>query len=46
MALFLKNVQLFSYADDIGIIGFTKRDVTAAFSAIDRKSTEMGLAVY
>ena len=34
-----------SYADDIDIIGRTKRDVTAAFGAIERESTKMGLAV-
>ena len=34
-----------AYADDIDIIGCTKRDVTAAFSAIERESTKKGLAV-
>ena len=43
-ALFFKKVLL-AYADDIGIIGRTKRDVTAAYSAIERESTKMGLAV-
>ena len=40
-----KSVQLLAYTDDIDIIGRTKRDVTAAFSAIERESTKMGLAV-
>ena len=43
--IFQKSVQLLAYADDIDIIGRTKRDVTAAFSAIERESTKMGLAV-
>ena len=37
-----KSVQLLAYADDIDIIGRTKRDVTAAFGAIERESTKMG----
>ena len=41
MALF----STFVYADDIDIIGPTMRAVTAAFSAIERKSAKMGLAV-
>ena len=40
-----KNVQLLAYTDDIDIISRTKRDVTAAISAIERESTKMGLAV-
>ena len=43
--IFQKSIQLLAYADDIGIIRRTKRDVTAAFSAIERESTKMGLAV-
>ena len=43
--IFQKSVQLLAYADDIDIIGRTKRDVTAAFGAIERESTNMGLAV-
>ena len=31
--------------DDIDITGRTKRDVTAAFSAIERESAKMGLVV-
>ena len=42
MALFF---QLLACADDIRIIGRTKRDVTAAFSAIERESTEMVLEI-
>ena len=44
MALSFRKVliQLLAYVDDIDIIG---RDVTAAFSAIERESTKMGLAV-
>ena len=41
--LFINSDQ--QKADDIDIIGRTKKDVTAAFSAIKRKSTKMGLAV-
>ena len=40
-----KSVQLLAYADDIDIIGCTKRDITAAFSGIERESTKMGVAV-
>ena len=43
--IFQKSVQLLAYAVDIDIIRHTKRDVTAAFSAIERESTKMGLAV-
>ena len=43
--VFCKSVQLLAYADDIDIIGRTKQDVTAAFSAIERESSKMGLAV-
>ena len=42
---FKKSVQLLAYADDIDIIGRTKRDVTATFSATEQESTKMGLAV-
>ena len=42
--IFYKSVQLLAYADDIDIIMRTMRDVTAAFSAIERKSAKMGLA--
>ena len=45
MALFSTSVQLLEYADDIDIIGSTMRAVTAAFSAIARESTKMGLAL-
>ena len=43
--IFQQNVQLLAYANDIDNIGRSKRDATAAFSAIDRESTKMGLAV-
>ena len=43
--IFYKSVQLLAYADDIDIIGRTMRDVTATFSAIERESAKMGLAV-
>ena len=43
--IFQKSVKLLAYIDDIHIIGCTKRDVTAAFSAIERESTKMGRAV-
>ena len=43
--IFQKSVQLLAYADDIDIIGRTKRDVAAAFCAIEQESTKMGLAV-
>ena len=34
--IFQRSVQLLAYANDIEFIGRTKRDVTAAFSAIER----------
>ncbi|XP_062127293.1 uncharacterized protein LOC133839668 [Drosophila sulfurigaster albostrigata] len=40
-----KCVQLLGYADDIDIIGRTKRDVTGAFAAIEKESAKVGLAV-
>ena len=43
--IFYKSVQLFAYADDIDIIGRTMQDITAGFSAIERESTKVGLAV-
>ena len=43
--IFQKSVQLLANDDDINIIGRTKRDVIAAFSAIEQKSTKKGLAV-
>ena len=36
---------MLSYADDIDIIGRIKLDVTAAFGALERESTKVGLAV-
>ena len=44
MALFFRKV-LTANADDIDIIGCTKRDVTDVFSAIEWEPTKMGLAV-
>ena len=43
--IFYKSVQLLAYADDIVIIARTMRDVTAAFSTIERESAKSGLAV-
>ena len=43
--IFQKSVQLLAYADDIDIIGRTKRNITVVFSAIERESIKMGLAV-
>ena len=43
--IFQKSVQLLGYADDSDVIECTKRDVTAAFSAIERESTKMVQAV-
>ena len=43
--IFQKSVQLLAYADNIDIIGRTKRDITAVFIAIERESTKIGLAV-
>ena len=40
-----KSLQLLAYVDDINIIGYTKRDVTIAFSAIERESTKMSLTL-
>ena len=42
-SIFQKCVPLLVYADDIDIIGHTKRDITANFSDIE--STKMCLAV-
>ncbi|XP_060665548.1 uncharacterized protein LOC132797786 [Drosophila nasuta] len=41
----ISSVKLLAYADDIDIIGRSKRDVTAAFSAIEKESAKVGLAV-
>ena len=38
--IFKKIVRLLAYADDVDIIGRTKRDLTVAFSAIERDSTK------
>ena len=43
--IFQKIVQLLVYADDIEIVGRSKRDVTVAFSAVERDSTKMCLTV-
>ena len=43
--IFQKTVLLLAYADDIDITGRNKRDVTVNFSAIERESTKMGLAL-
>ena len=40
-----RNGNIFQKSDRIDIIGGIKRDVTADFSAIERQSTKMGLAV-
>ena len=42
---FYKSVLLLAYDDNIDIIGRTMRNVTAAFSAIERESAKMGLEV-
>ena len=42
--IFQKSVQLLVYTDDLNIIERTKRDVTAAFSTIDRESSKMSPA--
>ena len=43
--IFYKSVQLLAYADDFDIIGRTMRDIPAAYSAIERESPKLGLAV-
>ena len=43
--VFYKSVQLLAYANDIDIIGTSKRAVTAAFSPIERESAKVGLSV-
>lgn len=43
--IFQKSVQLLAYADDIDIIGRTKRAVTGAFASIELEAAKMGLAV-
>ena len=39
------SFQSLTYSDIIDSLGHTKRDVTSAFSAIERESTKMGPAV-
>ena len=43
--IFGKSDQLLAYADDIDIIRRSKPDVTVVFSAIERVSTKIDLAV-
>ena len=43
--MFQKSVPFLAYTDDLDIIGHTNREVPAAFGAIERESTKMGLAV-
>ena len=43
--IFYKGVQILAYADDIYIIRRTRRDVTAAFAAIEKESAKVGLMV-
>ena len=43
--IFRKRGQLLAYAENIVIIGRTKRDVTAAISATERESTKIGPAI-
>ena len=40
-----KSHMLLAYADDIDIVGRNLRDVTAAFSRIEKESAKVGLAV-
>ena len=39
-----KSLQFSAYVGDIDIIGRVRRDLSAAFRAIERESTKMGLA--
>ena len=43
--IFYKSFMLLAYADDIDIIGLKQRDVSAAFSALEKESRRMGLLV-
>ena len=43
--IFYKSVMLLAYADDIDIIGTNARAVSAAFSALEKESRRVGLAV-
>ena len=43
--IFQKSFYFLAYADDIEIMERTKRDITAAFSAIEWESTKMGLTI-
>ena len=43
--IFYKSVMLLAYADDIDIIGQSTREVSAAFSRLEKESSRMGLAV-
>ena len=42
---FKKSIKLLVYAENTDIKGRTKRDVTAAFCAIERESNKMDLTV-
>ena len=44
-AIFNMSFQLLAFADDIDIIERCKRDVTAAFSAIQKEYEKVGLMV-
>lgn len=44
--IFPKGVQLLAYSDSINVIGHTKGDVIAAFSAIVCEYAVIGLAVH
>lgn len=41
----IQGKQLLAYADDIGIIGRVKRDVTAAISSIKHDTAKMGRVI-
>lgn len=45
LCFFNLSEHLLTYTTNITIIGRTKRDVTAAFSAIEHESAKMGLVV-
>ena len=42
----MRGIQLLAYSNDINIIGRTKRDIIAAFSAIEWESIKMCMAVH
>jgi hypothetical protein len=43
--IFHKSVQLIGYADDINIMGRTKRDISEAYGELKERAKEVGLII-